>query len=197
MKKFLPVFLVAFLVGGVALANYFNNKILAFGGITIGRTGSIISDSYSGSATVDFASTSVGVVESSGITVTGAEAGDTCEVGVPTAAGALKARFECYVSAADTVKIKFTPLAESAGTSGAFNGASPAIATATVTASSVCECTMNGATAAIAAGGCAVGVSSTTLTMTTVNGSTETANYYCRAPVDPASGTYYVRVFDP
>ncbi len=198
MKR--ALLLLALLASAVALAGYEVpiSVVQRFrAGLKIGGTGSLISDSYSASATVDFASTTVGVVESSAITVTGAEVGDDCIVGVPTAAGALKARYECYVSAADAVKIKFTPLAETMGTTAAFDGASPATATATVTASSVCTCSMVGTTAAIAAGGCAVSLSSTTLTMTTVNGSTETANYYCRAPVDPASGTYTVRVIDP
>lgn len=166
-------------------------------GVIIGNVGTLIDDSYAGSATIDFAATSVGVVESSGITVTGAAVNDTCEVGVPAAAGALAARYECYVSAANTVVVKFTPLSESFGTTAALNGASPSVITATVIAGSVCTCSLNGNTAAIAAGGCAVGVSSTTLTITSANSATATVNYYCRAPVDPASGTYTVRVFDP
>jgi hypothetical protein len=60
-----------------------------------------------------------------------------------------------------------------------MNGASPAVCTATVTAGSTCYCTMVGATAAIAAGGCAVGLSGTTLTATTVNASTAVANILC------------------
>lgn len=147
-----------------------------------------------GTATIDFASTRVGVVESSGITVTGAQANDECVVGVPAAAGALKARFECYVSAADTVKVKFTPMDFSAGVTAALGGESPAVITATVSASSTCTCTNVGATAAIAANGCAVGLSGTTLTITSANGATNTVNYTCSAPVDPASGTYYVYV---
>lgn len=60
-----------------------------------------------------------------------------------------------------------------------MNAASPAICTATVTAGTTCYCTMVGATAAKAAGGCAVGLSGTTLTATTVNGSTDVANILC------------------
>lgn len=60
-----------------------------------------------------------------------------------------------------------------------MNGASPAVCTATVRANSRCVCAINGATAAIAAGGCAVSLSSTTLTLTTLNASTQVANYLC------------------
>jgi hypothetical protein len=60
-----------------------------------------------------------------------------------------------------------------------MNGASPAVCTATVTAGSTCYCTIVGATAAKAAGGCAVGLSGTTLTATTVNASTDVANILC------------------
>jgi hypothetical protein len=60
-----------------------------------------------------------------------------------------------------------------------MNGASPAVCTATVRAGSRCVCAINGTSAAIAAGGCAVSLSSTTLTLTTVNASTQVANYLC------------------
>jgi hypothetical protein len=146
-----------------------------------------------GSATIDFASTSTGEVLSSGITVTGAAAGDWCVVGVPTAAAALAADFSCFVTATNEVKVKFHPRAVSSGTTGALNGASPSVITATVLASSVCQATNNGAAAL--AFGPAVGVSGTTLTITGANGATNTVNYLCHAPVDPASGTFEVLVY--
>ena len=152
-----------------------------------------ITKSLSGSATIDFTSSTVAPVISSSITVTGARAGDPCFVGVPTAAGALNAQFECFVDASDSVKVKFTPMNKSKGQVALTSG-SPSTATATVAASSVCTCTPVGATAAIAAAGCATGVSSTTLTLTGPNTVTTTMTYDCAAPVDPASGTYYVRV---
>ncbi len=147
------------------------------------------------SATVDFASTSVGRVESSGITVTGALVGDTCTVGTTAAAGALAAQYTCYVSAADTVKIVFNPLSHQRG-SVVLDGGSPSRMDATgITASSNCTCAPVGATAAIAAAGCATSLTSTTLTVTGPNTVDTTVNYDCVAPVDPASGTFYVRVF--
>lgn len=146
------------------------------------------------SGTVDFASTSVGRVESSGITVTGAKAGDPCFVGVPTAAGALAATYSCYVSATNTVKIVFTPLSQQRGVA-QLDGGSPAQIDVTgITASSNCTCAPIGATAAIAAAGCAVSLTSTTLTITGPNTVGTNVNYDCVAPVDPASGTYYVRI---
>lgn len=146
------------------------------------------------SATIDFTSTTAGRVFSSSITVTGALAGDPCFVGTPTAAAALKAKFGCLVDAADSVKVWFEPGDDSMAASCTLNAASPSVCTVTVSASSVCTCSPVGATAALAAAGCAVGLSSTTLTVTSLNGGSHVVNTYCKAPVDPASGTYYVRV---
>lgn len=60
-----------------------------------------------------------------------------------------------------------------------LDGASPSTCTATVTASAKCTCSPIGATAAIAAGGCAVGLSGTTLTVTSANGLTNVVNIFC------------------
>ena len=60
------------------------------------------------SSVIDFASSTITTVDSAGITVTGALAGDPCFVGPPSAIVA-NASFTCYVSAADTVKVRFTP----------------------------------------------------------------------------------------
>lgn len=167
------------------------NKLLV-GSVTEANA---ITKVFSASGTVDFASTSVGRVESSGITVTGAVAGDTCVVGTTTAAGALAAQYTCYVSAADTVKIVFNPLSHQRG-SVVLDGGSPSQMDATgITASSNCTCAPVGATAAIAAAGCATSLTSTTLTVTGPNTVDTTVNYDCVAPVNPASGTFYVRVF--
>lgn len=171
----------------------------AKGGLYITPTGSHVvaankvTRSLGASATIDFTSSTVAPVISSSITVTGAQVGDPCEVGVPAAAGALNAEFTCFVDAADSVKVKFVPTNKVKGQVALTSG-SPSTATATVPASSVCTCTPVGATAAIAAAGCATGVSSTTLTLTGPNTVTTTMTYDCAAPVDPASGTYYVRI---
>lgn len=60
-----------------------------------------------------------------------------------------------------------------------LNGGSPSTCTATVTAGAVCQCTPVGTTAAIAAGGCAVSLSSTTLTATSANGLSNVVNILC------------------
>lgn len=146
------------------------------------------------SSTIDFASTTVGKLDSSGITVTGAKAGDPCFVGPPAAAGALQADFTCYVSAADTVKVVFMPVSIQQGTI-ALTSASPSTATVnSITAGSSCQCSPIGTTAAIAAGGCAANLASTTLTLTGPNTVTTTVFWQCTAAVDPASGTFYVWV---
>lgn len=176
------------------------------GGISIG-SGSVddtasnrITKSLGTSATIDFAAATVGgstTISDGGVstvTVTGAVVGDVCEVDAPAAAAALKANFNCYVTAADTVTVRFTP-EDRVRAQVALSSGSPSTATATVSAGSVCTCTPVGATAAIAAAGCATGVSSTTLTLTGPNTVTTTMTYDCAAPVDPASGTYYVRTF--
>jgi hypothetical protein len=60
-----------------------------------------------------------------------------------------------------------------------LNAASPSVCTATVRAGSTCSCSPVGATAAIAAGGCAVGLSGTTLTVTAANGASHVVNIHC------------------
>lgn len=61
-------------------------------------------------AAIDFASATIVCEDSGGTTVTGAKTTDTCTVGMPsTLSGAgtgLHHNFTCYVSAADTVKIR-------------------------------------------------------------------------------------------
>lgn len=164
------------------------------------ETGNTITNSLGTSATIDFASATIGgstLISDGGVstvTVTGAVVGDVCEVDAPAAAAALKANFNCYVTAADTVTVRFTP-EDRVRAQVALSSGTPSTATATVSAGSVCTCTPVGATAAIAAAGCATGVSSTTLTLTGPNSVTTTMTYDCAAPVDPASGTFYVRTF--
>lgn len=60
-----------------------------------------------------------------------------------------------------------------------LDGASPSVCTATVTAGTTCMCSLVGATAAIAAKGCAVGLSGTTLTVTSANAATDVVNILC------------------
>lgn len=144
-------------------------------------------------ATVDFTSAYSGVQLSSSIAVTGAVAGDMCKVGVPTAAAALKAKFGCYVDAADSVKVWFSP-EDTLDAQLTLVSGSPSTVTTTVSASSICTCAPVGASAAIAAAGCATGVASTTLTVTGPNTVTTPVVVHCAAPVDPASGTFNVEI---
>lgn len=62
---------------------------------------------------IDFASATITSVDSSAITVTGAQVGDPCFVGAPTTIAA-NTSFTCYVSAADTVKIRYGPMGTAA-----------------------------------------------------------------------------------
>lgn len=90
--------------------------------LVLGTSGTAISDSFAAASTIDFASSSNTTVNSSNITVTGAAVGDTCEVGPPTAAMVTGASFTCYVSAADTVIVRFTAVGASIDpASGSFN----------------------------------------------------------------------------
>ena len=77
-----------------------------FAGTTAGKTSTNrVSAVYSGSATIDFGASTTTCTDSTGITITGVVAGDACFVG-PPAAIANNSNFTCYVSAADTVKVR-------------------------------------------------------------------------------------------
>lgn len=60
-----------------------------------------------------------------------------------------------------------------------LNGGTPSTCTATVLSGSNCQCTPVGGTAVIAAGGCAVGLSGTTLTATSFATATNVVNIHC------------------
>jgi len=165
------------------------------GSASVAETTHKLSESLSVAATIDFTSTSGGMAYSGSITVTGAALGDECVIAPPSAAAALLGKYGCYVTAADTVKAWFEP-GSMINTSCTLGGESPSVCPAqTVVASSVCTCSNVGTSAAIAAAGCAVSLSSTTLTVTSANGATNVVNYSCRAPVDPASSSYEIRTF--
>ena len=69
-----------------------------------------IDNVLAGSITFDFASVTITCEDSTGITVAGAAVNDPCFVGPPTtisgAGTGLHSSFTCYVSAADTVKVR-------------------------------------------------------------------------------------------
>ena len=67
-----------------------------------------VTNMLAGSITHDFASSTITCLDSSAITVTGAAVGDPCIVG-PPAAPIANSSYSCYVSAADTVLVRFCP----------------------------------------------------------------------------------------
>lgn len=143
-----------------------------------------------GAATIDFTAQSVGVQFSSAITKAGAAVGDICTVSAPAAASALLAKFSCVVTAADTVKVIFEPLSQQEGAFTLETGTPSEAVVAGITASSICTASFDGDTAAIAASGPAVSLTTTNLTITGPDSVTTPGNYRCAAPVDPASGSY-------
>lgn len=60
-----------------------------------------------------------------------------------------------------------------------LNGGTPSTCTVTVTAAATCVCSPVGASAVIAATGCAVGLSGTTLTVTSASAATNVVNVFC------------------
>lgn len=194
MRRYLAVLAVALLVASAAFGvTKYTGASWVFWvqhGLFVGSASSqadanMITKSLGASATIDFASSAAAPVDSNAITVTGAAAGDPCEVGVPTAAGALKAQYTCYVSATDAVKVKFKPVDVATGAATVNADAGVGV---TVSANSTCVC--HNTTDASHATLCTV--SSTTLLVAST--ATDVVTYSCAAPVDPASGTYYVRV---
>jgi hypothetical protein len=73
-----------------------------------------------GSATLDFASTGAGAVADLTITVTGAADGDVVSLGVPNASITATATFTAWVSATNTVTVRFSPKATEDPASGTF-----------------------------------------------------------------------------
>lgn len=80
------------------------NKLL----VGNGTEANAVTKVFSASATIDFVSGTIVCTDSTGITVTGAVANDACFVG-PPASPAANSTFSCYVSAADTVKVRHCP----------------------------------------------------------------------------------------
>lgn len=65
------------------------------------------------------------------------------------------------------------------GTTCTLNGSTPSTCTATVTAGAICTCSNVGATALIAASGCATSLTTTTLTITGAAAATNVVNIIC------------------
>lgn len=108
----------------LSTAQFYSTVILTGGSaaLQLGTSGTPISDSYAAaSASIDFASITTTTADSSGITVTGAAVGDTCEVGPPTAAMVTGSAFTCYVSATDTVVVRHQAAGTANPGAGVFN----------------------------------------------------------------------------
>lgn len=81
---------------------------------------SILPNVLSASATLDFASTGAAAIADLTITVTGASVGDPCIVVPPTGSITATATFTSWVSAANTVTVRFSPKATEDPASGSF-----------------------------------------------------------------------------
>jgi len=81
-------------------------------GLTASKTaGNKVTGMYAASATIDFADAGTGIVceDSSAITVTGAQAGDPCVVGIDSATvNAANSSFSCY-ALANQAKVRHCP----------------------------------------------------------------------------------------
>jgi len=114
MKK---IFVVATaLVASVALAAatiHWEAQVFRGGfwsGTTAAKTaGNKVTGMYEGSVTMDFANTTIQCEDSTAITVTGAQVGDPCFVGVDSATvNAAHSSFSCY-SLANQAKVRHCP----------------------------------------------------------------------------------------
>jgi hypothetical protein len=114
MKRIAILALALFAFIALGATQYsIDNNIFVRGKTLLGtttETANAITRSLGGSIAFDFASVTITCEDSTGITVTGAVAGDACFVGPPTtvsgAGTGLHSSFTCYVSAADTVKVR-------------------------------------------------------------------------------------------
>lgn len=109
----LPI--IAVLLGGVAIALPSNITRSLNLGVTTGlylgpaanwSSTNVITKTWAANGDFDFASVSTTCEDSSGITATGASVGDTCFVGVDATGYSANGVFTCYVSAANTVKVR-------------------------------------------------------------------------------------------
>lgn len=91
------------------LASFKGVTVFGTEGLTVGGgAGAAISKILSASATLNFGSTAAGASTDLTITVTGAVDGDPVFLGVPNGSTLANGVFTAWVSAADTVKVRFT-----------------------------------------------------------------------------------------
>lgn len=80
-----------------------------YSGNGIVATANVVTNVYAGSLTFDFANTTIQCEDSSAITVTGAQVGDPCFVGIDSATvNAAHSSFTCF-ALANAVKIRHCP----------------------------------------------------------------------------------------
>ena len=92
---------------GTVLAKIDSAGIAASTGVTIGG-GTNITKVLSATGVLDFASTAAGAVTDLTVTVTGAVVGDTVAIGIPNGSITATGSFTGWVSAANTVTIRFS-----------------------------------------------------------------------------------------
>jgi len=80
--------------------------LLAPSGIVIGSTGYTITNENRGTATIDFGSIAIANCADSTITVSGSNAGDAVQLGVPNAAMVTGSQFSAWVSSSNTVSVR-------------------------------------------------------------------------------------------
>jgi hypothetical protein len=85
-----------------------------------GSTRFVLSRTLRGSATLDFPSTAAGSVSDLTISVTGATVGDVVDLGVPNGSVTATASFFAWVSATNTVTVRYAPQATEDPASGTF-----------------------------------------------------------------------------
>ena len=114
MKNFKRAAVAILLVGSVAFAAALDIQQVAqvfragfWSGTTAAKTaGNKVTGMYEASATIDFAAVTTTCADSSAITVTGAQVGDPCFVGIDSATvNAANSSFTCY-ALANEVKVR-------------------------------------------------------------------------------------------
>lgn len=117
MKKTLAMLASVMLLAGVAAAGNASITYIAsvlrggafFGSTAAKTSGNKVSGAYEGTLDFDFASTTIQCEDSTAITVTGAQVGDPCFVGIDSATvNAAHSSFTCY-SLANQAKIRHCP----------------------------------------------------------------------------------------
>lgn len=93
---------------GTAIGTLTERMRVSSSGVTIGSGGTPIAKHISATATLDFGDTAAGTVTDLTITVTGAASGDEVSIGVPAASVPASGSYFGWVSAADTVTIRFS-----------------------------------------------------------------------------------------